>query len=127
MNKLLYSDITEKIIGAGFEVHNYLGCGFLEKVYQRALIIELNVHNWRILNEFETDIYYKDAPAPIGLCRADIIVNDCVLVEVKSTRIIEPTHIAQTLNYMKVFNIEVGLLLCFGGKSLFYKRLVLNK
>ncbi|MGI9191839.1 MAG: GxxExxY protein [Chitinophagaceae bacterium] len=127
MNNLLHADITEKIIGCAFEVHNVLGGGFLEKVYQKAMIIELSNKQLHVAHEVETDIYYKNSPKPIGYCRADLLVNDVVLIELKANPELEEAHIAQTLNYMRVFKMSVGILICFGGKSVQFKRLVLNR
>jgi GxxExxY protein len=126
MSNLIHSDITEKILASAFEVHKVLGGGFLERVYLKAMIIELTQNNLNVIHEFETGIYYRNSPAPIGYCRADLIVEDTILLELKSTPFIEDAHIAQTLNYLRVFKKPVGLLICFGGKSLQFKRLVLT-
>ncbi|MBU3676342.1 MAG: GxxExxY protein [Chitinophagaceae bacterium] len=105
----------------------FLPSTVLEKVYHKAMIIELVEMELHIVHEIETDIYYKNSPSPIGYCRADLIVNNAVLVELKSTPELEDAHIAQTLNYMRVFKIPVGIVICFGGKSVQFKRLVLTR
>jgi len=123
--KLKYKDITEKIIGASFDVHNFLGNGFQEVIYQRALAWELSQRNLEFQREIEQDIYYKDLPKPIGTRRADFVVEGKVLVELKAIIQLEDVHLAQALNYLKAYKLEVGLLINFGSKSLTFKRLVL--
>jgi len=123
--ELKYSDITEKIIGASFDVHNELGNGFQEVIYQRALAWEMSQRDLTFARELEMDIFYKNLPEPIGRRRADFVVEDKVLVELKAVKAIEDVHLAQTLNYLKAYRLSVGLLINFGGKSLIFKRLVL--
>lgn len=125
MADLKYKDITEKIIGASFEVHKFLGNGFQEVIYQRALAWELSQAGLSYQREIEQDIYYKDLQEPIGSRRADFVVEEKVLVELKAVIELEDVHLAQILNYLKAYRIEVGLLINFGGKSLTFKRLVL--
>ena len=125
MDNLKYADITEKIIGAAFEVHKYLGNGFQEVIYQRALAYEMSRAGLEFAREIDQDIYYKDLPEPIGTRRADFVVEGKVLVELKALTQIEDVHWAQVLNYLKAYRLEVGLLLNFGSKSLTFKRLVL--
>lgn len=120
-----YSDITEKIIGASFEVHKFLGNGFQEVIYQRALAFELSKAGLYFQREIEQGIYYKDLKEPIGKRRADFVVEDKVLVEIKATIELEDVHLAQILNYLRAYKLEVGLLINFGSKSLTFKRLVL--
>ena len=124
-DKLKYADITEKIIGAAFEVHKFLGNGFQEVIYQRALAYEMGRAGREFAREIEQDIFYKDLPEPIGTRRADFVVEGKVLVELKALTQIEDVHWAQVLNYLKAYRLEVGLLLNFGSKSLTFKRLVL--
>jgi GxxExxY protein len=123
---LKYSDITEKILGASFEVHKFLGNGFQEVIYQRALAYELQQAGLAFAREIEQDIYYKDLPEPIGTRRADFVVEGKVLVELKAVIQMEDVHLAQALNYLKAYRLEVGLLINFGAKSLEFKRLVLT-
>lgn len=125
MVELKYKDITEKIIGASFEVHKFLGNGFQEVIYQRALAWELKQAGLNFDREIEQDIFYKDLPKPIGTRRADFVVEGIVLVELKAVIELEDVHLAQILNYLKAYRLEVGLLINFGGKSLTFKRLVL--
>ena len=125
MAHLQHKDITSKIIGAAFEVHNFLGNGFQEKVYQRALAWELTEAGLGFQREIEQDIFYKDVPKPIAQRRVDFLVENRILIEIKARAVIEPAHIVQTLNYLKVYRLKVGLLINFGAKSIEFKRLVL--
>jgi GxxExxY protein len=125
--ELKYKDITEKIIGASFEVHKFLGNGFQEVIYQRALAWEMRQAVLEFAREIEQDIYYKELPEPIGTRRADFVVEGKVLVELKALVKIEDVHLAQALNYLKAYRLEVGLLINFGAKSLEFKRLVLTQ
>jgi len=123
--ELKYKEITEKIIGASFEVHKFLGNGFQEVIYQRALAYEMSKAGLEFAREIEQDIYYKDLEEPIGTRRADFVVEGKVLVELKAIIQLEDVHLAQALNYLKAYKLEVGLLINFGSKSLTFKRLVL--
>jgi GxxExxY protein len=123
--ELKYKDITEKIIGASFEVHKILGNGFQEVIYQRALAWELSQAGLSYAREFEQEIFYKELREPIGTRRADFVVEGKVLVELKAIIVLEDVHMAQVLNYLKAYKLEVGLLINFGSKSLTFKRLVL--
>lgn len=125
MEKLKYKDITEKIIGASFEVHGFLGNGFQEVIYQRALAYELWAKGLNYQREIEMDIYYKDLKEPIGTRRADFIVEDKIVVEIKAIIELQDVHLAQILNYLKAYRMEVGLLINFGSKSMTFKRVVL--
>ena len=124
MEILKYADITGKIIGAAFEVHNFLGNGFQEVIYQRALAYEFTRAGLVFFREIEQPLYYKDLPEPIGTRRADFVVEGKVLVECKAVIELLDVHVAQTLNYLKAYRLEVGLLINFGGNSVVWKRLV---
>ena len=119
---LKYKDLTEKIIGCAMKVRRYYGSGFPEVVYKRALIIELRKINISCLEEVERDIIYDDKV--IHKRRLDLLVEDVVLVELKSLKEVDNLEMNQVLNYLKVFKIEVGLLLNFGASSLFFKRYI---
>src|SRR5436190_6412039 len=125
MPELKYKDIAEKIIGASFEVHKFMGNGFQEVIYQRALAWEFSQAGLSFAREIEQQIFYKELSAPIGTRRADFIVEGKVLVELKAIVELEDVHLAQVLNYLKAYRLEVGLLINFGSKSLALKRLVL--
>ncbi|MEO8148551.1 MAG: GxxExxY protein [Bacteroidia bacterium] len=122
--ELKYKDITEKILGASFEVHKFLGNGFQEVIYQRALAWEMKQKGLEFAREIEQDIFYKNLPGPIGTRRADFVVEGKVLVELKAIILLEDVHLAQALNYLKAYKLEVGLLINFGSKSLTFKRIV---
>jgi GxxExxY protein len=119
-----YSDLTAKIIGAAFEVHNGLGNGFQEKIYQRALEVEFQLQSIDYKREFEMEIWYKGVL--IGKRSVDFLIDDKIGVELKAVIQLEDAHLAQGLNYLEVYNLEIGLLLNFGASSLQIKRL-LNK
>lgn len=120
-----YSDITGKIIGAAMQIHKVLGNGFQEVIYQRALAIELPYFNINFKREFEMPIYYRDSQ--IGTRRADFLVEDVISVELKALTKLEDFHLAQAINYLEAYNLEVGLLINFGQKSLEFKRLINSK
>ena len=124
---LKHQDITGKIIGAAFEVHKFLGNGFQEVIYQRALAIEMRKAGLEFAREIEQNIFYKDLRKPIGKRRADFVVAEKVLVELKAITELEDVHEAQLLNYLKAYRLEVGLLINFGEKSLKHKRLILSQ
>ena len=126
-NNLKHQNITQKIIGAAFEVHKFMGNGFQEVIYQRALAIEMRKAGLEFAREIEQDIFYKDFQEPIGTRRADFVVAGEVLVELKAISALEDVHEAQILNYLKVYRLEIGLLLNFGSKSLEIKRLILTQ
>jgi GxxExxY protein len=127
MVELKYKEITEKIIGASFEVHKFLGNGFQEVIYQRALAYEFRMLGLEFAREIEQDIFYKNLEEPIGTRRADFVVEGKILVELKALTKLEDVHLAQALNYLKAYRLEVGLLINFGSKSLEFKRLILSQ
>ncbi|MFT3949945.1 MAG: GxxExxY protein [Agriterribacter sp.] len=120
-----YADLTQKIIAAAFKVHNTLGNGFQEVIYQRALEIEMRKNNLRFSREFEMPIYYEGIH--IGTRRVDFLVAGLISVELKALIKLEDVHLAQAINYLEAYNLEIGLLLNFGAKSLEYKRLTNKK
>jgi GxxExxY protein len=122
MEEYKYKDITGKIIGAAMQVHKVLGNGFQEVIYQRALQIELPYHDLGFKREFEMPIYYRDIQ--IGTRRVDFLIEDKISVELKAIIKLEDVHLAQAINYLEAYNIEVGLLINFGSKSLEFKRLI---
>lgn len=125
MTNLKHKEITRKILGASFEVHSFFGNGFQEVIYQRALAWEMLQAGLKFEREIEQNIFYKNLPKPIGTRRADFVVEEKVLVELKAIKQLEDVHLAQALNYLKAYKLEVGLLINFGSKSLTFKRLVL--
>lgn len=122
---LKYRNITEKIIGAAFEVHKFLGNGFQEVIYQRALAYEMHNAGLEFKREIEQEIFYKELRDPIGTRRADFVVEGKILVELKAKIKLEDVHLAQALSYLKAYHLDIGLLINFGSKSLTFKRLIL--
>jgi GxxExxY protein len=120
-----YSDITRRVIGAAMKVHSTLGNGFQEVIYQRALAIEMAKQGLSCQRELEMQIYYDGQE--IGTRRVDFLVEDKVMVELKALTRLEDVHLAQAINYLEAYGLEVGLLLNFGAKSLEYRRVVNSK
>ena len=113
--------ITHSIIGCAMEVHNILGNGFQEVVYQRALSIEMNLRNIEHQREFEMPLSYKGFD--IGSRRVDFLVMKEISIEIKAIINLEDVHLAQAMNYLEAYNLQTGLLINFGAKSLQFKRL----
>ena len=120
--KYKYSDLTGKIIGAAMEVHKFLGNGFQEVIYQRALAIELENQEISFIREQEMKIEYKGID--IGTRRVDFFVENKIMVEIKAVIKLEDVHLAQAINYLEAYNLEIGLLINFGSKSMQFKRLM---
>jgi len=125
--KLKFGDITQKVIGSAFEVHKFLGNGFQEVIYQRALSYEMKRKGLYFVREIEQEIYYKDSKEPIGIRRADFVVEKKVLVELKAISKLEDVHRSQVLNYLKAYRLEVGLLINFGSRDLDYRRIIFSQ
>ena len=120
--QLIDQDITERIIGAAFEVHNHLGYGFLEKVYQRAMKVELETRG--LVAEIEAEIRVDYKGVEVGFYKADILVAGRVLVELKVAQDYCSADEPQLLNELKATGIKVGLLINFGRHKVGFKRLV---
>ena len=133
-----YSELTSKVIGCAMKVHSTLGNGFThalntflngirecfafqEVIYQRALEIEFSLADIPFSREFEMPIYYHNQQ--IGTRRVDFLVNEVLSVELKALTKLEDVHFAQAINYLEAYNLEVGLLINFGERSLNFKRL----
>ena len=119
-----FSDLTEKIIGCCMKVHNKLGKGFQEVIYQRALALEMDKINLGFTRELEMPIFYDEVE--IGARRVDFLVEEKVLVELKAITKLENVHLAQALNYIEAFKLEIGLLINFGNTKLEFRRLIKN-
>jgi GxxExxY protein len=122
--KYKHSELTSKIIGCAIEVHKHLGNGFQEVIYQRALEIEFRLQGINAQREFEMPLSYKGVE--IGTRRVDFFVEEKIMVEIKAIIELEDVHLAQAINYLEAYNLEVGLLINFGSKSLDFKR-IMNK
>lgn len=118
-------EITHKIIGAAMEVHKHMGNGFQEIVYQRALAIEMQLQNINFSREFVMPLEYKGYD--VGKRRVDFFVEDKIMVELKAVINLEDVHLAQAMNYVEAYNLEIGLLINFGARSLQFKRVYNNK
>jgi GxxExxY protein len=116
------SELTAKIIGCAMEVHKFLGCGFQEVIYQRALAIEMRYQGVPFSREHDMQIYYRERT--IGTRRVDFFVADKIMVELKAVSQIESVHLTQALNYVEVYGLQVGLLLNFGARSLQVRRVM---
>lgn len=124
MNTLLYKEDTFKIIGICMEVHNQLGKGFSEVVYSDALEIEFIDNNIKYSKEQKFNISYKGNILSHKY-RADFIINDTIILEIKAIQCLTSSHVKQTLNYLAVSKLKIGLLINFGEDSLKYKRVIL--
>ncbi len=120
MEDYKHSELTGKINGCAMKVHRIIGPGFPEVIYMRCLIIELKNAGLSCEAEVERDIYYEGIK--VGSRRLDLLVNNTVIVELKAVTEVEPIFYNQIINYLKVFKIEVGLLINFGNISLQYRR-----
>jgi GxxExxY protein len=120
-----YSELTSKIIGCAMTVHNTLGNGFQEVIYQRALEIEMSLEGLAFNREFEMPIFYREQQ--IGTRRVDFLVEGIISVELKAITKLEDVHLAQAINYLEAYNLEIGLLINFGETSLNFKRLTNKK
>jgi len=121
MDNLKHSDITEQIIGCAMKVHKTLGNGFQEVIYQRCLAIEFQKNHLGYEREKEMLILYEGIN--VGTRRVDFLVEGIVSVELKAITQLEDVHLAQAKNYLEAFNLDTGLLINFGAKSLEFKRL----
>jgi GxxExxY protein len=116
-----YSELTSKIIGCAMNVHSELGNGFQEVIYQRALEFEMSSQGIDFSREHEMPVYYKNNQ--IGTRRVDFLINGIIAIELKEIIELEDVHLAQAINYLEAYDLEVGLLINFGAKSLKFKRL----
>jgi GxxExxY protein len=123
--EMKFKEVTEKIIGCAMQVHRILGNGFQEVIYQRALAIEMSFNELSFEREKEMDIFYRGER--IGTRRVDFFVEDCIMDELKAVIQLEDVHLAQAINYLEAYNMEIGLLINFGARSLQFKRVHNNK
>ena len=119
-NNMKHKELTHKIIGCAMEVHKHLGNGFQEVIYQRALAIEMELQGISFKREHEMSLEYKGYN--IGTRRVDFFVEDFIMVEIKAFINLEDVHLAQAMNYVEAYKLEIGLLINFGAKSLQFKR-----
>ena len=115
-----FEEITYKIIGCSMNVHNTLGNGFQEIIYQRCLAIELGKAGLKFQREKAQEIYYQEIL--VGTRKVDFVVEENIILELKAILNLEDVHLAQAKNYVAAYNLPVGLLINFGAKSLQYKK-----
>jgi GxxExxY protein len=120
----LHSELTSKIIKCAMNVHSTFGNGFQEVVYQRCLAIEFQDSKISFVREKEMELFYKSKN--VGTRRVDFLVENKIMVELKAVTKLEDVHLAQTINYLEAYGLDIGLLINFGSRSLEFKR-VMNK
>ncbi len=125
MREEIKDELTYKIIGCAMKIHNTLGNGFQEVIYQRCLAIEMEKQGLGFAREEEMPIFYEDVQ--VGTRRADFVVENQVIVELKAIIKLEDVHLAQGLNYLQAYKMDKGLLINLGSKSLAVKRLFRKK
>ncbi len=118
--ELLYSELTRSIIGCAFEVINELGAGFLESVYENAMLIALASAGHAVQSQQPVTVHFQGKP--VGDFYADLLVEHKVIVELKAVKALAPEHEAQVINYLNATGIQVGLLINFGNPRLEFKR-----
>ncbi len=124
MTELLYSDLTEKIRQATFEVHQYFGSGFLEKVYENTLKYKLEQLGMHVYQQYPIPVYFNSIK--VGEYFADLIVENKIIIELKAISNLDRIHMAQVKNYLKATKIKLGLLINFGTPKLQFKRIILG-
>lgn len=118
-------DLTRSVIGCAFSVSNELGSGFLESVYEKALMVALNAQGIAVRAQAPINVYFREEV--VGVFYADLLVEDELIVELKAVKALAAEHQAQVINYLQATGIEVGLLLNFGRPRLEYRRLTRTK
>lgn len=124
MNTILHRDLTQEIIRIFYEVYNELGYGFLERVYQNALFYELKMNRFDVKAQHKIKVFYKEVEVGEYIC--DILVNDLIILELKAQEQLVEANEFQLINYLKATNYEVGLLLNFGKKAEFKRKIFQN-
>jgi GxxExxY protein len=119
----IHKELTEKILSAAFKVHNTLGPGYLESIYQNAMVIELRSFGLKCDTEKLVEIFYNNVK--VGEHRLDLVIDDKVIVELKAVSEFHPVHKAQIISYLKATRLKIALLLNFGTEKVEYKRFIL--
>jgi len=122
---LLHKELTEKIIKSYYKVYNILGYGFLEKVYENAMAIELRKMGFEVKCQYPITVFYESEI--VGEYFADIIINDMIVIELKASSILLEEHECQLINYLKATHIELGLLMNFGKVAEYKRKIFMNK
>ena len=118
---MIYEELTGKFLSVCFEVSNELGCGFLESVYQKALLLALQDAGIKAEPQVQLHVFFRGQV--VGEFYADLVVEGIILVELKAVKALAPEHTAQVINYLKATGLEVGFLVNFGNPKLEYRRL----
>ena len=124
MNELLHKELTGTILKIFYEVFNELGYGFLERVYQNAMYYELKANGYKVEAQKRITVHYKDVI--VGEYFADLVVDDCVILELKAVESLTKEHHNQILNYLKATECEIGLVLNFGKDPQFIRKIFTN-
>lgn len=124
MKNYPHQELTKSIIGIYYDVYNELGYGFLEKVYHRAMIIELNKNGYEVEHEKKIEVFYKNEV--VGIYIPDLIINKAVILELKCVEYLIEAHENQLINYLKATDCEVGLVLNFGKDPQFKRKIFTN-
>lgn len=119
-SKLIYKDLTEKIIGCSYRIYNHFGFGFLESVYEKSLMIELKGNNIKVESQKPIEVFYQNQS--VGYFIADLIVEDKIIIELKSVQQLCKAHEVQLVNYLVATGIETGLIINFGEEKVEVKR-----
>jgi GxxExxY protein len=117
---LKHSELSDKIIGTFYEVYNELGFGFLESVYEEAMLMALEAKGLKVEQQVPIPVWFRGKK--IGSFEADLIINGLVIIELKAVTVIDNAHIAQLLNYLRATEVEVGIVLNFGHKAEFRRK-----
>ena len=121
-SKLLHSELTEKLLGVYYDVYNEIGHGFLESVYNNCMFLALTKAGMSVRREVPVPVYFRGQD--VGQFKADLVVEGCVLIELKAVQNLDRTHEAQVMNYLRATELEVGLLLNFGSLKPQFRRIV---
>jgi GxxExxY protein len=121
-SKLLYSEVTEKVLGVYYDIYNEIGHGLLESVYNNCMYLALTKAGLSVRREVPVPVYFRGED--VGQFKADLMVNGCVLIELKAVQSLDRSHEAQVMNYFRATELEVGLLLNFGSSRPQFKRIV---
>ncbi len=119
--KLLHEDLTYKLIGICFKIHTAIGCGFPERIYHKAIIVELKKEGLNYVTEKLTKVKYEEKE--IGIFRLDLVIEEKVIIEIKAVEYMPKVFKEQLLSYLKATEYEVGLLVNFGSAKLEYERM----
>lgn len=123
-NEIMYKELSYQIVGIAMEVHNQLGFGFLEKVYENSLYILLKKNGIKVEKQYPIEVVFENEI--VGEYIADLIVENRIIIELKTCSSLVDSHKAQVLNYLKATNIKLGILINFGTERLQYKRVINN-